>query len=457
MLTVTITNRLAAACSLQGYPALRLARPDGSVAPARIAPRRGRCSPGCPRRRCGCVLRDKRRSSWSTGTSTGERVGPGPRSARCGSGCSTCPAGSRSRAVRSLRSALGVPVRPAPAGSSDRDDSDHPEQAPRRTAALIGMLASLILLAGANAPVPAFAETSGFWFGADSGAPGPANSNPPYNEPSCGTGPATAATSARSAARTGHSSNPSGYGPGNTFAWNRALRVPDTTTSATAWASARGLLVHVRPGQYRRHRPGAPRTGAGSRPSGRWPTGRGGMARERTGCRCASCGWTSRYLAATAGAARRGQPGGLQRVLGLRDARPRGHQARRVLHQLQWGVIMSGHTGLRTPRSGPRRSRGSSPSPCPTTFSDSRQFADSSAGNGRRATHRDMAVVAGQRRLRPDRHEQGAAADHALTARRRHAGAVGPAAGPRTASARKGSPAGAWPAARPRPRGDRGP
>lgn len=40
-LTVMITNRSAAACSLQGYPALRLARPDGSVAPARIAPGRG--------------------------------------------------------------------------------------------------------------------------------------------------------------------------------------------------------------------------------------------------------------------------------------------------------------------------------------------------------------------------------------------------------------------------------
>lgn len=40
-LTVMITNRSAAACSLRGYPALRLARPDGSVAPARIAPGRG--------------------------------------------------------------------------------------------------------------------------------------------------------------------------------------------------------------------------------------------------------------------------------------------------------------------------------------------------------------------------------------------------------------------------------
>ena len=41
VLTVMITNRSAAACSLQGYPALRLARPGGSVAPARIAPGRG--------------------------------------------------------------------------------------------------------------------------------------------------------------------------------------------------------------------------------------------------------------------------------------------------------------------------------------------------------------------------------------------------------------------------------
>jgi hypothetical protein len=40
-LTVMITNRSVAACSLQGYPALRLIRPDGSVAPARIAPGSG--------------------------------------------------------------------------------------------------------------------------------------------------------------------------------------------------------------------------------------------------------------------------------------------------------------------------------------------------------------------------------------------------------------------------------
>ena len=40
-LTVTITNRSAVACSLRGYPALRLARPDGSAAPARIAAGRG--------------------------------------------------------------------------------------------------------------------------------------------------------------------------------------------------------------------------------------------------------------------------------------------------------------------------------------------------------------------------------------------------------------------------------
>jgi hypothetical protein len=41
VLTVMITNRSAAACSLQGYPALRLTRSGGSVAPARIAPGRG--------------------------------------------------------------------------------------------------------------------------------------------------------------------------------------------------------------------------------------------------------------------------------------------------------------------------------------------------------------------------------------------------------------------------------
>ena len=125
----------------------------------------------------------------------------------------------------------------------------------------------------------------------------------------------------------------------------------------------------------------------------------------------------------------------------------------------QWGVIMSGHTGLpHTWEWTAQISVASSPAPCPTTFSDSRQFADFFGGQrAGEPAHRDMAVVAGQRRLRPDRHEQGAAADHALTAPPAAPGAAGPAAGPRTASARKGSPAGAWPAARSRPRGDRGP
>jgi hypothetical protein len=88
--------------------------------------------------------------------------------------------------------------------------------------ALVGVLASLILLAGASAPPPALAgETAGFWYGADSGAPGPANSDPPYYEPSCGAGHKYGGYIGKiGGADLVSSSNPSGYGPGNTFAWN---------------------------------------------------------------------------------------------------------------------------------------------------------------------------------------------------------------------------------------------
>ena len=87
--------------------------------------------------------------------------------------------------------------------------------------ALISVLASLILLAGASTPVPALAETTGFWYGADSGAPGPANSDPPYDEPSCGTGHRYGGYIGKiGGADLVSSSNPAGYGPGNTFAWN---------------------------------------------------------------------------------------------------------------------------------------------------------------------------------------------------------------------------------------------
>lgn len=91
--------------------------------------------------------------------------------------------------------------------------------APACTAALT----VLVLLAGTAAPAPAFAEDGGFWYGADSGAPGPAAGSPPYHEPSCGSGHSYGGYIGKiGGADLVSSSNPDGYGPGSTFAWNSA-------------------------------------------------------------------------------------------------------------------------------------------------------------------------------------------------------------------------------------------
>jgi hypothetical protein len=80
-------------------------------------------------------------------------------------------------------------------------------------------LTALIALVGVGTPAPALAEDFGYWYGADSGGPGPAGS-PPYQEPSCGGGHAYGGYIGKiGGADLVSSSNRSGYGPGNTFAW----------------------------------------------------------------------------------------------------------------------------------------------------------------------------------------------------------------------------------------------
>src|ERR1700690_248075 len=87
--------------------------------------------------------------------------------------------------------------------------------------ALIGTCTSVILLAGLTTPLPALAEDSGYWYGADSGGPGPANGSAPYTMPSCGSGHAYGGYIGKiGGADLVSSSNSGGYGPGFTGAWN---------------------------------------------------------------------------------------------------------------------------------------------------------------------------------------------------------------------------------------------
>jgi hypothetical protein len=95
-------------------------------------------------------------------------------------------------------------------------------RARRREAALgvLGVLTSLMLVTALA--TPAMAENTGFWYGADSGAPGPSNtSGPPWYMPSCGTGHIYGGYIGKiGGADLVSSSNTTGYGPGNTYAWN---------------------------------------------------------------------------------------------------------------------------------------------------------------------------------------------------------------------------------------------
>jgi hypothetical protein len=257
--------------------------------------------------------------------------------------------------------------------------------------ALIGVLASLILLAGANAPVPAFAETSGFWYGADSGAPGPSNSNPPYNEPSCGTGRSYGGYIGKiGGADLVSSSNPSGYGPGNTFAWNSGYSASADTNHFRygLGVGAGGYWfmfgpdntdgTHLAPSDWGRQQAEWALAdwqrwyGEGAH---RMPLRILWMDVEVPG----SYGW--------------GGNGADNREVfnGFWDYVTHAHEGIKpgvYSTNYQWGVIMSGHTGLpHTWEWTAQISVASSPSPCPTTFSDSRQFADFYGGQREASQH----------------------------------------------------------------------
>jgi hypothetical protein len=91
----------------------------------------------------------------------------------------------------------------------------------RRTTLAGALLAIAALVVSLGIQTPAFAEDSGFWYGADSGGPGPSNGSAPYTMPSCGSGHAYGGYIGKiGGADLVGSSNPAGYGPGVTGAWN---------------------------------------------------------------------------------------------------------------------------------------------------------------------------------------------------------------------------------------------
>lgn len=92
-------------------------------------------------------------------------------------------------------------------------------------AALIASVMALVVVGPIlTVSTPAFAEDTGFWYGADSAAPGPANGSAPYTMPSCGSSHAYGGYIGKIGGADLISSanpyNPNGYGPGFTNAWN---------------------------------------------------------------------------------------------------------------------------------------------------------------------------------------------------------------------------------------------
>jgi hypothetical protein len=91
---------------------------------------------------------------------------------------------------------------------------------PARRVRALAAFTALALVAALAPAGPAAAEDSGFWYGADSGGPGPSNGSAPYDMPSCGSGHAYGGYIGKiGGADLVSSSNSTGYGPGNTFAW----------------------------------------------------------------------------------------------------------------------------------------------------------------------------------------------------------------------------------------------
>jgi hypothetical protein len=264
-----------------------------------------------------------------------------------------------------------------------------------RVPALTALLTVLVLLAGTGMPAPAFAEDTGFWYGADSGGPGPANGSPPYQEPSCGSGRAYGGYIGKiGGADLVSSSNPDGYGPGYTGAWNSA---DAADANADHFSYGRGVGAG---GFWFMFGPGdTDGTGdsayAWGQQQGKWALAdwqrwySGGahpmpfqilwMDIEVPG----SYGWGSN------GAANRQVFNGFFDYV---NSASEGVVPGVYSTNYQWGVIMSGNTGIPgTWEWTAQVSRSGSPSPCPANFSESSSFyADFFGGQGSGSAHTAM-------------------------------------------------------------------
>lgn len=258
--------------------------------------------------------------------------------------------------------------------------------------ALIGVFTSAIMLIAMSTPSPAFAEDSGFWYGADSGGPGPANGSAPYTMPSCGSGHAYGGYIGKiGGADLVSSGNPDGYGPGNTFAWSSADAADADTNhfSHSDGVGAGGFWFMFGPNDTDGTGLGATAWGE---QQGKWaladwerwyangthrmPLRILWMDVEGPGAN----GWGSN------GAADRDVFNGFfDAVSGSSDGLTPGVYSTNV----QWGEIMSGNTSIpNTWEWTAQVSRANSPSPCPANFSESGSFfADFFGGQNSGSAH----------------------------------------------------------------------
>jgi hypothetical protein len=259
-----------------------------------------------------------------------------------------------------------------------------------------GVLAALTAAAMLAALLPAdaaLAEDQGFWYGADSGGPGPANSTAPYEEPSCGSGHIYGGYIGKiGGADLVSSSNTTGYGPGHTFAWVSSYAADANANhfnfSPAKGVGAGGYWFMFGPGQ-------TDGTGLGPYNWGqrqaqwavadwqRWyangthrmPLRILWMDVEAPG----SYGWGSNH------AANRQVFNGFWDAVTASNS---GLEPGVYSTQAQWNTIMSGNTSIpNTWEWTAQTSRASSPTPCPDNFSSSNTSAVFFGGQNAGSAH----------------------------------------------------------------------
>jgi hypothetical protein len=262
------------------------------------------------------------------------------------------------------------------------------------TTGLMAGLASLVLLIGTSMPASALAENSGFWYGADSGGPGPANGSAPYTEPSCGSGHAYGGYIGKiGGADLVSSSNPDGYGPGYTGAWSSADAADADTNhfSYSKGVGAGGFWFMYGPGDT---------DGTGDSPTawgeqqGKWALADwqrwydGGTHRMPFQILWMDIEVPGSYGWGSDGASNRDVFNGFWNYVTSANEGP---VPGVYSTNYQWGVIMSGNTSIpNTWEWTAQVSRASAPSPCPTDFGSGSFYADFFGGQSDGSAHTAM-------------------------------------------------------------------